>query len=57
MDDDPIGDALAMALEAIEEHSGEERYRDPMLAARIKRVQRELEELQFFIDDALFSSG
>jgi hypothetical protein len=52
MDDDPIGDAAAMMLEAIEEHSGEERYRDPMLAARIKRVQRELEELQFFIDDA-----
>ena len=48
--DDPIGDGLAMALETIEEHSGEERYLNPILHKRIARVHAELEELQLHIE-------
>lgn len=53
MDDDPIGDATAIMLEEIEEHSHEECYRDPILAKRIQSVRAELEELQLHIEDAL----
>jgi hypothetical protein len=51
MDDDPIGDALAIAVEVIEECGGRPRYRDPILAKRIERVRAELEELQLHIED------
>ena len=50
VDDDSIGDAAAMMLDAIEECAGQPHYRDPILAARIKRVCTELEELQLHID-------
>lgn len=51
MDDDSIGDIAAIMLEAIEEHSHEERYRKPFLAARIERVRAELEALQVHIEE------
>lgn len=45
-----IGDALAIALEAIEEHAGE--ITDPILARRVANVRTQLEELQLALDDA-----
>lgn len=50
---DEIGDALAIALEAIEEHSGAERYSKPELAARIQAVRAQMEELQLLLDESL----
>lgn len=48
-----LADALAIALEAIEEHGQEERYQTPELAARIASVRRELELLQLLLDETL----
>lgn len=49
MIDDPIGDALAIALEAIEEHAGKGVYADPKLAAAIELVKAAMEDLQLLI--------
>ncbi len=51
MQDDPIGDAAAIMVEEIDQHSHEECYRDPILAKRIQRVRAELEELRLHIED------
>lgn len=51
--DEEIGGALAIALEAIEEHAAEERYREPVLAARIQSVRTAMEELQLLLDESL----
>jgi hypothetical protein len=54
--DDPIGDAIAVLIETMEEHENEAPYRDPMLAARIRRVRTALEDLQFHIDESADSA-
>lgn len=51
MDDDPIVDGLAVALEAIEEHAGEPRYADPALAAWIDSVKDAMAALQAYLTD------
>lgn len=48
-----LADALAIALEAIEECAGDERYQAPELAARIASTRRELELLQLLLDETL----
>lgn len=50
---DPIGDALAIALEEIEEHGKEERYSDPTVAARIASVRAAMQDLQLYLDALL----
>jgi hypothetical protein len=47
---DDIGNALAIALEEMDEFSGEERYSDPGIAARIRSVRTAMEDLQLLLD-------
>lgn len=47
---DPIGDALAIALEEMEEHANDERYRDTEVSDRIARVQAAMADLQLYLD-------
>jgi hypothetical protein len=53
MDDGEIAGALAIALEAIEEHAHEERYQAPALAASIQAVRAAMEQLQIMLDESL----
>jgi hypothetical protein len=47
---DEISTALAVALAAIEQHSSEERYSEPALAAWIQSVRSVMADLQLFLD-------
>jgi|HubBroStandDraft_5_1064220.scaffolds.fasta_scaffold1936608_1 hypothetical protein len=47
---DPIGDALAIALDEMEQYSTDERYSDPEVSIRIAAVRAFMEELQLFLD-------
>lgn len=51
MRDDPIGDAVAMALEQIEVHAGEARYSKPVIASRIAVVRVAMESLQRLLEE------
>lgn len=55
--DDEIGDALAIALEAIEEHAGEARYSSPVLAAQIQSARAAMEELQLCLEENMPGTG
>lgn len=51
--DDPIGDALAIALDEIDEHAGDGRYSPPDIAPRIETVRAAMEDLQLLLQSTL----
>ena len=53
MPDDPIALGIAIALEAIEEHSAEERYQRPDIVVQLRAARMFMEQLQLLLDTAL----